>query len=290
MAIAGLALCGCTPDPPVAASSRPLGTPARPPTLEALSAAPATAGAAGPGVEATPDRTAGGTRTPPTTGGVARPLRGLVIALDPGHNGGNARYPAQINRPVDAGGFRKPCNTMGTASASGYPEATFTWQLAGRVRDLLQQRGARVRTTRTSNAGWGPCVDARGRFGTSVHAVLELSLHADGAAPTGHGFHVIVPAYRRGYTDDILGPSARLGGTVRDTLRAAGFSPSTYAGRSGVQVRADLGTLNLAGVPTVLVECGNMRNAADAAVLGSPAGQHRYAVALTAALQRFLGR
>lgn len=213
-----------------------------------------------------------------------------MIALDPGHNGANAQHRAEINRLVDAGGVRKPCNTTGTATDTGYAEATFTWQLAGRLRDLLQQRGATVRLTRSSNTGWGPCVDARGRFGASVYAALELSLHADGAGVAEHGFHVIVPAYRRGWTEDILGPSACLGRTVRDALRGTGFTPSTYAGIDGIQVRSDLGTLNLADVPTAMVECGNMRNPADAAVLASAAGRGRYARAMAAAISRYLGR
>ena len=38
--------------------------------------------------------------------------------------------PRQINRLVDAGGFRKPCNTTGTATNRGFPESTFTWRVS----------------------------------------------------------------------------------------------------------------------------------------------------------------
>jgi len=39
----------------------------------------------------------------------------------------------------------------------------------------------------------------------------------------------------------------------------------------------------------VLIECGNMRNAADAALLTSPRWQHRAATAIASAITRFLG-
>ena len=50
--------------------------------------------------------------------------------IDPGHQLGNHNYPGQINRLVPAGGFQKPCNTTGTATNGGFPEATFTWQVS----------------------------------------------------------------------------------------------------------------------------------------------------------------
>ena len=63
----------------------------------------------------------------------AAPLAGRTVVIDPGHQLGNRNFPARINAPVPAGGFTKPCNTTGTATAGGYPEATFTWQVSRRV-------------------------------------------------------------------------------------------------------------------------------------------------------------
>ncbi|UUZ57672.1 hypothetical protein [Nocardioides sp. B-3] len=53
------------------------------------------------------------------------PLAGTTIVIDPGHQLGNHNFPSRINRLVPAGGFDKPCNTTGTATNGGYPEATF---------------------------------------------------------------------------------------------------------------------------------------------------------------------
>ena len=207
-----------------------------------------------------------------------QPLAGRTIALDPGHQLGNGRHPRQINRPVWVG-LWKACNTTGTATNGGFPEATFTWRVSRALARRLEALGATVRMTRSTNsvADWGPCVDARGRFGARVGADLAVSLHGDGAAASTHGFFVIRPGRRAGWTDDIVGRSRALALRVRAGLLGAGFPVSTAYGGDGLDVRRDLGTLNAADVPTVMVELGNMRNARDARCMTSSSCRSRYA-------------
>lgn len=219
------------------------------------------------------------------------PLVGRVVAVDPGHQLGNSRHPRQVSRPVYVG-LWKPCNSTGTATDSGFPEATFAWRTAQALRRRLVALGATVRLTRTTNsvADWGPCVDARGRFGGRVGADAAVSLHGDGAAASTRGFFVIRPGYRAGWTDDISGRSSRLARRVRAGLRGAGVVPSTAYGGDGLDVRRDLGTLNAADVPTVLVELGNMRNARDARCMTSAVCRERYARGVAAGLVAQLAR
>ena len=100
---------------------------------------------------------------------------------------------------------------------------------------------------------------------------------------------MIAPTDRAPWTDDIFAPSRRLALLTRAALLGGGFATATYvAGADGLDFRADLGTLNLSDVPTVMVELGNMRDGGDAAVMTSPRGRGRYADALTAAVRRFL--
>ena len=224
----------------------------------------------------------------------AGPLAGRVVVLDPGHQLGNHNFPRQVRRLVPAGGFRKPCNTTGTATNAGYPEATFTWQVSQLARQRLEALGARVLLTRHVNSQrrWGPCVDARGRAGNQANADLKLSIHADGSLARGaRGFHVITPAARPRWTSDIARPSRRLARVLRGALRSGGFVRANYiAGGDGLDVRGDLGTLNLADVPSVMVELGNMRNAREARRMTTDRGRAAYAAALVAGVRRYLGR
>jgi len=219
------------------------------------------------------------------------PLAGRVIAIDPGHQLGNSRFPAQINRQVWVG-LWKACNSTGTATDGGFPEATFTWRVSRRLADRLEALGATVRMTRTTNSrdDWGPCVDERGRFGAKVGADVEVSVHGDGAAAWTHGFFVIRPGVRAGYTDDIAGRSSRLARDLRAGLVGVGFGASTAYGGDGLDTRRDLGTLNMADVPTVMVELGNMRNTADARCMTSAACRDRYARGLAEGVRAHLSR
>jgi len=218
-------------------------------------------------------------------------LAGTTIAVDPGHNGRNWAHPAQINRLVNAGTLRKACDTTGTSTASGYAEPAFTFDVAVRLRALLRAAGARVVLTRTSNGGWGPCITERAAIGNRAQADAAVSIHADGGPADGRGFHVIYPPSIRGLTNDIAKPSRCFALQMRAAYRTGtGLPYATYLGGTGLSIRSDLGGLNLSDVPKVFVETGNMRNAADAQMLESPAYRQRIAKALATGIARFLSR
>lgn len=221
------------------------------------------------------------------------PLAGRVVVLDPGHNLGNFSHRRQINRLVDAGGFRKPCNTTGTATTSGYRESTFTMAVARDLRARLEREGASVYLTRyhETRRGWGPCVDVRGELGNRVHADAVISIHADGTASRLHGFFVIRPARKRGWTDDIDASSRTLSASVRAGLRSTGLPYANYYGSDGFDTRGDLGTLNHSDVPIVMVELGNMKNPTDARHMRSAGWRDRvYAAGLARGVTRYLLR
>lgn len=225
------------------------------------------------------------------SGSAPAPLTGRTVVIDPGHQLGNHNFLRKINRLVPAGGFRKPCNSTGTSTRAGVAEATVVWRIARVLSRRLSARGAEVVLTRDSNRQerWGPCVDERGRRGNGIAADLKLSLHGDGAASSGRGFHVIAPTKRPRWTADIARPSRRLARDVRAALKVRGFRVADYtAGGDGIDLRGDLGTLNLSDVPTVMVELGNLRNRRDARVLTSDAGRDRAARGLVAAVRRFV--
>nr|WP_233730819.1 N-acetylmuramoyl-L-alanine amidase [Kibdelosporangium philippinense] len=214
--------------------------------------------------------------------------QGKVVVLDPGHNGGNSSNPAAINKKVPAGrGQTKACNTTGTSTNAGYTEHQFTWDVSTRVRELLAAKGIQVVLTRDSDTGVGPCVDKRAAIGNQARADAVVSIHADGSnSPGAHGFHI---AYSAPPLNAAQGePAKRLATTLRDGLRSAGFATSTYIGTAGLSPRDDLGGLNLSERPAALVECGNMRNEAEAAVLSSTQGRQRYADAIAAAILAYL--
>ena len=87
-------------------------------------------------------------------------LAGRVVVLDPGHQLGNSnpRFAKQMAQTRFNGSIVKGCNTTGTATNAGFPEATFTWRVAERLKGMLEAKGARVILTRDRNSrdAWGP--------------------------------------------------------------------------------------------------------------------------------------
>lgn len=218
------------------------------------------------------------------------PLAGAVIALDPGHQRGNANpaFSRQVNATRFNGSIVKACNTTGTATDGGFPESTFTWKVATRLARMLEDRGATVVLTRDrdSYGAWGPCAWDRAGPANAAGADLLVSIHADGAPAGERGFHVIAPARIPGYTDDIAGASRRAARAMIAGMRDAGARVSTYV-RGGLAVRGDQSTLNFSDVPAVIVEVGNMRNAGEARQMASAAGRERYAEQLLAGISRY---
>ncbi len=208
----------------------------------------------------------------------------MVVFIDPGHNGSND---ASINRQVPTGrGGTKDCQTSGTATNAGYMEHTFNWDTALRVRAALNALGVRTAMSRGNDSGVAPCVDARAEMANSLRPNAILSIHADGGPPSGRGFHVNYSAPPLNQAQ--AGPSVQYARIMRDQLQASGIPPSNYIGQDGLYGRSDLAGLNLAQYPSILVECGNMKNPLDSALLESPEGRQKYADALVRGVAAFL--
>lgn len=220
----------------------------------------------------------------PTATAVPSNIAGMVVFIDPGHNGSND---GSINRQVPTGrGGTKDCQTSGTATTTGYQEHTFTWDTALRVRAELSALGVRTALSRANDNGLGPCVDERANAANALHPNAVLSIHADGGPPSGRGFHVNYSAPPLNQVQ--AGPSVQYARIMRDQMQGSGIPPANYIGQNGLYGRSDLTGLNLAQYPSILVECGNMKNPADSALMESAEGRQKYADALVRGVAGFL--
>ncbi|MER7465245.1 N-acetylmuramoyl-L-alanine amidase [Streptomyces sp. NPDC097981] len=259
---------------------------ARPPRI-VMPAASATGTAATPQAPATPSSTA------PAAPAV-NPLAGRTVVIDPGHNTGNFKHTSEIDQKVDIGTASKECDTTGTTTNAGYMEAEFTLDVSRRLRTVLEARGLKVVLTHEADRPWGPCINERARIGNEAAADAVVSVHADGVSEGNRGYHVILPAKVKGGAADtapIVGPSRDLGERIASNFaRTTGSAPANYLGSgTGLVVRDDLGGLNLSTRPKVFIECGNMRDAKDAALLTSPEWRQKAAQGIADGIVGFLG-
>ena len=228
---------------------------------------------------------AASTATIPAATATPYNIAGMVVFIDPGHNGAND---ASISRQVPTGrGGTKDCQASGTTTNDGYPEHTFTWDTTLRIRAELNALGARTAMSRGDDSGLGPCVDERAAMANALHPNAVVSIHADGGPPSGRGFHVNYSAPPLNQVQ--AGPSVQFARVMRDQMQASGIPPASYIGQDGLYGRSDLAGLNLAQYPSVLVECGNMKNPVDSALMESPEGRQKYADAVVKGIAAFLG-
>jgi N-acetylmuramoyl-L-alanine amidase len=220
----------------------------------------------------------------PTAAAAPASIAGRIVFLDPGHNGAND---ASISRQVPTGrGGTKDCQASGTSTNDGYPEHTFNWETVLRIRQELTALGVRTAMSRGNDNALGPCVDERAAMANALHPDAIVSIHADGGPATGRGFHV-------NYSSPPLnqaqaGPSVQFAKIMKDQLQTSGLLPANYIGQGGLYPRSDLTGLNLAQYPSILVEMGNMKNPADAALIESPDGRQKYADAVVRGIAGFL--
>ncbi|PWK73480.1 N-acetylmuramoyl-L-alanine amidase [Streptomyces sp. CG 926] len=222
------------------------------------------------------------------------PLTGKTVVVDPGHNAGNFEHTEEIDQQVDIGTNRKECDTTGTTTNAGYKEADFTLDVSLRLRTALESQGAKVVLTHQADRPWGPCITERARIGNEAQADAVVSVHADGVSAGNRGFHIILPAkVKSGAADTakIVEPSRQLGERIAGNFaRTTGSAPANYLGSgTGLVVRDDLGGLNLSTRPKVFIECGNMRDAKDAAQLTSPEWRQKAAQGIADGIVGFLG-
>ena len=244
---------------------------------------------------AAPEATSRPTATPAprtTPAPPPKPLAGKVIVIDPGHNPNNINHVAQINKLTDAGGFLKPCNTVGTETDAGFPEWAFNLDVARRARIILRSAGARVIMTQNGHTPYGPCNDWRAWIANRAHADASIAIHADGGPAGGYGFAALVPELIVNSQADnsaIIKPSAQFADALLQHFRQATDEPlSTYLGADGIQPRNDLAGLNLSTVPKIFIECANMRNASDALKVTDPHWRTAAAEGIAASIKAFI--
>jgi len=203
-----------------------------------------------------------------------------LICLDPGHG-----TPPAIGRQTEPIG--PGSHTMKIKDGGGAPgEAAVALAIARRARALLLTRGYRVAMTRTGPTfryGNGGNI-GRAQFCNRRHAALMVRIHADGAGDRSlHGVSTLVPAWHRGWTDDVYAPSLRAGRALQKAVVA-----STGAADRGILRRSDLTGFNWADVPVVLVETGFLSNPTESRHLHTGAYQQRVARGLAAGAAAFV--
>jgi N-acetylmuramoyl-L-alanine amidase len=199
-----------------------------------------------------------------------------IICVDPGH-------PSEIND--------------GLQKQNGTSETVVNWQIALRLRPLLERDGYHVVMTKKSLLEKVTNTH-RAEIANQAGARLTLRLHCD--AGSGTGYRIFYPA-AAGRHGKVVGPgpgiiakshvaakavhaglAEGLGGDLRDN-GIAGDAKTAVGKKQG----ALIGSIH-SKVPTVLVEMVFLNNKNDAAYIQTEEGQRKMAEALAAGIRRYV--
>lgn len=217
-----------------------------------------------------------------TAQAAARPLEGVVIAVDAGHQAkGDSKQ-----EPIGPGASETKARvTSGTSGvATGELESQVNLDVALKLRDELEARGATVVMVRTAQD-----VDIsnseRAKIANDAGAALFIRLHCDGVdgSQSAKGFMTLEPG-ENAYTKGIATESQRAARIMHPVIVS-----ETGAADRGIVERNDLSGFNWCTVPTVLFEMGCMTNPDEDRALASDAYQQKLATAIADATVAYAG-
>jgi N-acetylmuramoyl-L-alanine amidase len=205
-----------------------------------------------------------------------------VVVIDPGHQ----QKADTALEPIGPGSTTKKEKVKGGATgvATKIPEYKQTLAISLKLRDSLQAAGVRVVMIRTTD-NVNIANSQRAIIGNKAGAALVVRVHCDSNGDTAvQGLSTLYPAGTV-WTKPIEVASKR----AAELVQAAAIR-ATGAKDRGLFPRSDMSGFNYSTVPTIIVECGFMSNAAEDRLIATPAYQDKLAVGMSAGVLEFLGR
>ena len=232
-------------------------------------------------VPQTPKKTPTPTKTPTPKPTIQRPegsLEGLVIGIDPGHQGkGNSEQ-----EPIGPGATttRKKVSSGTQGKWSRVPEYEVVLEVGLQLKALLEEAGATVIMSReTHNVNISNA--ERAKMMNEAGADLVIRIHCNGNDNTSvYGACMLVPSGN--YNPEIHAVSKEAGEVILNR-----FIEVTEAKNNGVIKRSDLSGFNWSTVPVCLIEMGYMSNKQEDTLLTSAEYQKKCAQGLFEGILRY---
>lgn len=248
-----------TPEPTAAPTPEPTQKPTPAPTAE-------------------PSPTPAPTKKPSQSSG--QPLSGKVIGIDPGHQA----HPNREQEPVAPGSSQtKDKVSSGTYGRfTGVREYEVTLQVGLRLRDMLEDLGAKVVMTRTKNDVDLSNID-RAKLFNKAEVDLGVRLHCNGSNdPDVHGAFMLVPKSKEyPYYEQCVRAAKK--------ILAAYGEETGISVKKGITYRDDQTGFNWCERPTVNIEMGHMTNKEEDYKLTDKAFQKKMAEGIKNGILAYFG-
>lgn len=184
--------------------------------------------------------------------------KGILIALDPGHQGWDIDMSA-VEPNAPGSDVMKAKATSGTSGTySGIPEFQLCLDIAVMLKSELENRGYDVLMTREDNET-AISNSERAILANDAGASISVRIHANGSEnPGAQGALALITSPDNPYTGSLYNDSVRLAELVLESYCAA-----TGLANQGIQQNDTMTGINWSKIPVMILEMGFMTNEED---------------------------
>lgn len=210
--------------------------------------------------------------------------KGILVALDPGHQGWDVDMSAvEANAP--GSDIMKTKATAGTSGQySGIPEFQLNLDIACMVRDRLLEQGYDVIMTREDNETAISNAE-RAALANESKADISIRIHANGSEDPGvNGALVLIGSAENPYVGSLYDNSVRLGTDILDA-----YCSETGMQNLGIQTNDTMTGINWSQIPVVILEMGFMTNEQDDLNMADANYRVRMADGIVNGINRYYG-
>ena len=209
----------------------------------------------------------------PTPSPTPAPLEGVTIGLDPGHQQ-RANFSTEPIAPGEKTEKAK-CSSGTRGIVTGVYEYEVNLKVALKLRRLLEQNGATVVLTRTTN-NVNLSNRSRAEYFNDREVDLAILLYCNGADDTGiRGAFMLLPTKER---TSFFSENARAATTILEHYCAATGLPTRKG--NGIVYTATQTAFNWCTRPIICIEMGHLSNESDDLLLTNNAFQDKMAVGI----------
>ncbi len=210
--------------------------------------------------------------------------KGILIALDPGHQGETVDMSAsEPNAPgSDVMKMKATAGTRG--SYTGIPEYQLNLDIALEVRSQLTEQGYDVIMTREDN-NTAISNAERASLANDAGADISVRIHANGSeSPEASGALVLIGSAENPYVGHLYNDSFRLAETLLDT-----YCGATGMANLGIQANDTMTGINWSRIPVVILEMGFMTNEQDDYNMADEAYRQKMVEGIVAGINTYYG-
>lgn len=207
-----------------------------------------------------PTETVAPTETP------APASKGILIAIDPGHQAFSVDMSAKEPNAPGSSVMKTKASTGTTGRFSGIAEYELNLDISLLLRDALEELGYEVVMTRENNET-AISNSERAQLANNAGADICIRIHANGSNDSSvAGALAIIASSQNPYVGQLYNESYRLSDCV-----LSAYCEETGLRNRGIQVNDTMTGLNWSQIPVMILEMGFMTNQSDDLNMADPA-------------------